>query len=171
MITSVPLRPLLKKYMPSWIYDRLALTIYGFEFQEKLRPYEQYAAPQGNDKSYAIVTAGRFEVETRDPEITTEILRRPTDFQQVDLTELFMGRFGANVLTSDGDSWSRQRKVIAGVINERISKTVFNESLQQTNGLLDEVLGDEKAGETNRIFDMMKKITINVLSGAGMGYV
>jgi cytochrome P450 len=169
MITSVPLRPWLKRYMPTWIWDRLSLTIYGLEFHEKLRPYEQYAAPQGNDKSYVIVTPGRFEVETRDPEITTEVLRRPTDFQQVDLTELFMARFGQNVLTSDGDSWSRQRKVVAGVINERISKTVFNESIHQTSGLLDEVLGNEKAAETNRIFDMMKKITINVLSGAGMG--
>lgn len=168
MITSVPLRPILKKYLPKWIYDRLSLTIYGFEFHERLRPYEQIGAPYGNDKSYAIATPGRFEVETRDPEITTEILRRPTDFMQVDLTELFMGRFGQNVLTSDGESWARQRKVVAGVINERISKTVFNESFHQTDGLLDEVLGDKKVGETNRIFDMMKKITINVLSGAGM---
>lgn len=169
MITSVPLRPYLEKYMPVWIYDRLSLTIYGLEFHEKLRPYEQYAAPQGNDKSYAIVTPGKFEVETRDPEIATEVLRRPTDFPQVDLTELFMGRFGRNVLTSNGDVWSRQRKLIAGVINERISKTVFNESIHQTSGLLDEVIGTEEAAETNRMFDMMKKITINVLSGAGMG--
>jgi cytochrome P450 len=155
--------------MPKWVYDRLSLTIYGFEFHEKLRPFQQYAAPQGNDKSYAIVTPGKFEVSTRDPEITAEVLRRSRDFMQVDLTELFMGRFGQNVLTSDGDSWSRQRKAVASVINERISKTVFNESIHQTKGLLDEVLGHGNMAETNRIFDMMKKITINVLSGAGMG--
>ncbi|KAH8662818.1 cytochrome P450 [Tricladium varicosporioides] len=169
MTTSVPLRPWLIRNMPKWIYDRLSLTIYGFEFHEKLRPYEQYAAPQGNDKSYVIVTPGKFELSTRDSEIITEILARPKDFMVVDLTELFMGKFGSNVLTSNGDSWSRQRKIVASVINERISKTVFSESTHQTQGLLDEVLGHTDAGETNRIFDMMKKITINVLSGAGMG--
>lgn len=169
MMTSVPLRPWLKKNAPKWIYDRLSLTIYGFEFHEKLRPFEQFAAPQGNDYSYVIVTPGKFEITTRDPEIVAEILARPRDFMQVDLTALFMGRFGPNVLTTDGDAWARQRKVVASVINERISKTVFNESIHQTAGLLGEVVADGKAGESNRIFDMMKKITINVLSGAGMG--
>jgi cytochrome P450 len=163
------LRPWLSRNMPKWIYDRLDLTIYGFEFRVKLRVFEQYAVPQGNDKSYAIVGVGRFEVSTRDPEILTEVLNRPKDFMTMDLSELFMGRFGPNVLISDGDAWARQRKVVASVINERISKTVFNESIHQTKGLVEEVLGDGNAAETNRIFDMMKKITINVLSGAGMG--
>lgn len=169
MITSVPLRPWLQRNMPKWVYDRLVLTIYGFEFHESLRPYNEYAAPQGNDKSYVIVTPGKLEVSTRDPEVVSEVLRRPGDFQQVDLTELFMAIFGQNVLTSDGDAWARQRKVVASVINERISKTIFHESIHQTEGLVDEVIGQGSMGETNRIFDMFKKITINVLSGAGMG--
>ena len=169
MVISVPLRPWLIKTLPKWVYDRLGLTIYGFEFHEKLRPFEQYAAPQGNDKSYAIVTTGKFEISTRDPEIVAEVLRRPRDFMQVDITDLFMARFGHNVLTSNGDNWSRHRKIVAGVLNERVSKTVFNESIHQTEGMLDEVLGSGDVGETSRIFDMMKKITINVLSGAGMG--
>lgn len=169
MIVSVPLRPWLNKTMPNWIRDRLSLTIYGVEFHEQLRPFDQYAAPQGNDKSYSLVTPGMFEVTTRDPELTTEILRRTNDFLPLELTELFMGKFGPNVLTSHGESWARQRKVVASVINERISRTVFNESIGQTSGLLDELLGEGSAGESNRVFDMMKKITINVLSGAGMG--
>jgi cytochrome P450 len=160
MLVSVPLRPWLTRNMPKWVNDRLSLTIYGFEFHEQLRPFEQYSAPQGNDMSYTIVTPGKFEVSTRDPEITTEILNRTRDFVPVDLTELFMAKFGPNVLTSHGDSWARQRKVVAGVINERISKTVFNESIHQTKGLIDEVI-EGSAGETNRIFDMMKKITIS----------
>ena len=81
-----------------------------------------------------------------------------------------MAKFGHNVLTTNGERWARQRKIVAGVINERISKTVFNESVHQTAGLLDEVVGEEReAGESAKIFDYMKKITINVLSGAGMG--
>jgi cytochrome P450 len=82
-----------------------------------------------------------------------------------------MGQFGRNVLTDNGEKWAKQRKVVAGVINERISKTVFNESVRQTEGLLGEVYerADGGVSDSNRLFDMMKKITIHVLSGAGMG--
>lgn len=81
-----------------------------------------------------------------------------------------MGKFGDNVLTTNGNRWARQRKVIAGVINERISKAVFHESIRQSDGLLEELDStDEKYVGTFRLFDMAKKITIHVLSGAGMG--
>lgn len=169
MVSSVPLRPWLAAHMPKWINDRLSLTIFGFEFHEKLRAFHQYAAPQGDDKSYAIVTPGKFEIHSRDTEIVYEVLRRPNDFLPMTETELFMNKFGSNVLTSSGESWSRQRKVVASVINERISRTVFQESLQQTKGLISEVLAGGEVGESTRVFDMLKKITINVLSGAGMG--
>lgn len=169
MVSSVPLRPWLAAHMPKWINDRLSLTIFGFEFHEKLRAFHQYAAPQGNDKTYAIVTPGKFEIHSRDTEIVYEVLRRPNDFLPMTETELFMNKFGSNVLTSSGESWARQRRLVASVINERISKTVFQESLQQTKGLINEVLAGGEVGESTRVFDMLKKITINVLSGAGMG--
>jgi cytochrome P450 len=58
-------------------------------------------------------------------------------------------------------------------LNERISASVFSESLKQTDGMLNELFGpNSQTGDTTvttRAFDMMKKITIHVLSGAGMG--
>ncbi|KXT14451.1 hypothetical protein AC579_4801 [Pseudocercospora musae] len=170
MITSVPLRPWLKRNLPTWITDRISLCIYGHEFHEGTRQYEVWGRPQGNEDTVIMVTPGLYEMNTRDPELAMEILRNYRAFTSHDLTVLFMARFGQNVLTSNGDDWVRQRKVIASTINERISKTVFNESVHQTAGLLDEVVGGEKqTGESAKIFDYMKKITINVLSGAGMG--
>lgn len=173
MAFSVPLRPYLQRWLPKAVYNRIILTIYGWEFHERLRPYKEYSAPRGNDKSFMLVTCGRSELWTCDAEIASEVLRRPRDFQQVDLTDLFMARFGHNVLTSNGDRWARQRKIVASVINERISKVVFNESIRQTDGLLREVYrgAPEKgeAADTTHMFDIVKKITIHVLSGAGMG--
>lgn len=61
---------------------------------------------------------------------------------------------------------------MAGAINERVSKAVFDESARQTTGLLDEVMSAADlngAAETSKLFDMAKKITIHVLSGAGLG--
>ncbi|KAK4501848.1 hypothetical protein PRZ48_007657 [Zasmidium cellare] len=161
--TSVPLRPWLKRNLPTPIYNRLVLTIYGFEFTEKLRIFNEYC---GGGKSYVMVTTGKYEFSTRDPELATEILRRTRDFQQQDSIGVVLDRFGKNLLSSDGEDWARQRRVVASTLNERISKTIFEESVKQTEGLLGDVGGGEVTGE---LFDGMKKITINVLTGAGMG--
>ncbi|GAB7331920.1 hypothetical protein MBLNU13_g03844t1 [Cladosporium sp. NU13] len=170
MLISVPLRPVFKKYLPESIYERLSLVTYGWEFHHGLEVFHKHGKP-GNDKTFFLVTCGAAEISTRDPEVSWEISRRPRDFRQPATTDLIIGRFGGNVLSSNDESWAKQRKVVASVINERISKTVFNESIVQTEGLLAEVYdkADGKTTDTNQLFDMMKKITIHVLSGAGMG--
>lgn len=92
MILSVPLRPWLQKYLPGFIYKRLALTIYCWEYLEGLRPFRELAARGKDDKSFMLVTCGRAEFSTRDPELVNEILYRTRDFHQLDLTELFVSR-------------------------------------------------------------------------------
>lgn len=159
IVISVPLRPFLQKILPGCIFRKVDLTIYGHEFHQK------HAHHQRSGGSYVLVTPGSFEFVTKDPEVSVEILRRVRDFQSHRLTHLFMSRFGGNVLASDGEDWGRMRRIVAPVINERVSERVFEESGRQTEGLLREVEG----GQTNRLFDMMKRITVNVLSGAGMG--
>ncbi|CAJ2509377.1 Uu.00g144030.m01.CDS01 [Anthostomella pinea] len=136
-------------------------SFFWMAFSVPLRPHLQKWLPKW------IMT----EMVTSDPEIAHEILRRPRDFVQHSLMDLFMARFGRNVLTTNGDHWARQRRIVASAINERISKAVFNESVKQTDELLSVVYrgAKDKAAETNGIFDMIKKVTIHVLNGAGMG--
>ncbi|KAK7751220.1 hypothetical protein SLS62_006765 [Diatrype stigma] len=177
MLFSVPMRPWMRRILPTSIWNYVNLTVYGWEFHEKLRPFQEYAAPQGNPKSYLLAGCGTLEFWTCDPEVAHEILRRPRDFHQHHLTGLFMGVFGHNILTDNGDQWARQRKIVASVITERISKSVFEESVRQTRGMIQEVLSaapsspqpEASSATSNNLFDMIKKITIHVLSGAGMG--
>jgi len=78
-------------------------------------------------------------------------------------------------------------QIVASVINERISKSVWDESVRQTLGMLDEIFSPSpsapntkattttttntkiSAATTNQVPEMLKKCTVNVLSGAGMG--
>lgn len=83
IILSVPLRPLLQKWLPKVVYERLALTIYGWEFLEGLRPFQGLAARDEDDKSFMLVTCGRAELSTCDPELVNEILYRTRDFYQL----------------------------------------------------------------------------------------
>lgn len=88
IVISVPLRSLLRKWLPRWLFQRMALTIYGYEFTEKLRPFEH------DEKTFMLVTCGRPEISTRDPELVAEILNRPRTFVQMDLTEKFVSAAG-----------------------------------------------------------------------------
>lgn len=174
MILQMPLSPVLKRWLPSVLWQRINITVAGWEFHLRNDPFDRYAAPQGNRKSFVSVCFNpHLELNTWDSEIISQVLGRPNDFQVEEFTKLFMDRFGRNVLTSNGDAWHRQRKVVASAINEKISKAIFNETIQQTQGLLHEVFNQDHANissaDTNKLFDMMKKITMKVLSGAGLG--
>ncbi|GAB7357366.1 hypothetical protein MBLNU459_g8311t1 [Dothideomycetes sp. NU459] len=174
LLISVPLRPWLKKVLPTRIWNRLTLTIYGWEFFEKRRPFDEYAAPQGDPRSFLLISYGGIQLCTADPSIAAEVLQRTSDFEMPALTGLFLGQFGHNVLTSNGERWAKQRKVMASVINERISKTIFDATMCQTTGMLEELglIGtaqDKHSTESVKLFDMIKRITIHVLSEAGMG--
>ncbi|KAF2136195.1 uncharacterized protein K452DRAFT_280347 [Aplosporella prunicola CBS 121167] len=160
----------LQRILPASIWRRVALTIFGWEFHEKTRPFDQFAPHHG---SYLLVGLGKLELWTADPKATQDILLRVRDFEVPQALEYALGQYGPNVLTTNGDKWAKHRRIATSVIDERISKTVFNESVRQTHGLLDEVLsthGNKSySAETPLLFDMLKKITIHVLIGAGMG--
>jgi len=174
LLAAVPLRPWLKSVLPTRIWNRLTLTIYGWDFYEKRRPFDEYAAPQGNPKSFLMASCGPLELWTADPIVATDVLRRTDDFKMPPLVGVLLGQFGHNVLTTNGQRWAKQRKVVASVINERISKTIFDAAICQTTGMLDELSSSKtqkgnSAIETRKMFDMIKRITIHVLSEAGMG--
>lgn len=89
MLASPPLKPWLQKNLPKFIWRRITYTIYGWEFHERLRPFVEYCRP--DDRSFMLVTCGkRLECWTSDAEFVTQVLSRPKDFHQMDLTELFV---------------------------------------------------------------------------------
>ncbi|KAK2750849.1 cytochrome P450 CYP13A3 [Colletotrichum kahawae] len=175
ILASVPLRPWLKNNLPTRVWKRMVLTIYGWEFYEKRRPFDEYCAPKDDRRSFMVASCGGVELWTADPVLATEVLRRTGDFDMPALTGLFLGHFGHNVLTTNGERWARQRKVVASVINDRISKAIFDSAMRQTSGMLEEILFTDSKEKTSSlaqssaIFDMIKRVTIHVLSEAGMG--
>ena len=89
MLASPPLKPWLKKNLPEFIWRRITYTIYGWEFHERLRPFLEHCQPE--DRSFMLVTCGqRLECWTSDAEFVSQVLSRPKDFHQLDLTELFV---------------------------------------------------------------------------------
>lgn len=162
-ILSVPLRPLLHRYLPSNLYTRLNHTTYGFEFSEKFQTHALLG------KSFMVVTSGNNELMVADPDLAMEILRRPKEFRQTLIGSRVMRIFGDNLITSDGEHWARQRRLIAGSVNEKISSMVWREAREQTGEMLEVYTADKDAGETNDYAEGLKNIAINVLGVAGYG--
>jgi cytochrome P450 len=77
-----------------------------------------------------------MEMSIIDPELAVEILKRPKDFPNNDITGVILNIFRTSLLTTNGETWSRQRKLIAPNINEKISSLVFGESCCQAREML-----------------------------------
>lgn len=168
----------LKSYLPRWLptklWERLSITIFGFEFEEKMRPFEQYATQPGEEmgRTYFLVGLGkRIDVWTTDPKAAQDMLVRVRDFEMPKEVAEPLGQFGPNILMSNGDEWQRHRRAITSTIDERVSRNAFEESMRQARFLLDDVFSSQKGdtADTLALFDMLKTVTINVLLGAGMG--
>lgn len=163
MVLSVPMRPLFEKYLPTWMFEPIELATYGWEFRLKEAIFDKYKTP-----AFILVTAGANELSLNDPELAYEVLKRIKDFPNTDMASVIMNIFGPSLLTSGGESWARQRKLIAPNVNEKISGLVFAESCRQSREMLASYMDDFK-GVTNDTMRGMKQIAINVLGTAGFG--
>ena len=160
MILGPILRKPLSSLLPPALFTRINTTTYGFEFFEKHHAHARLG------KSFLLVTSNNNELNVADPDLAYEILRRPKEFRQTLVGSAVMRIFGDNLITSDGEHWGRQRKLIASNINEKISDTVFQESVRQTR----EMLAVYGSGEpTDEYAEGLKGIAINVLGVAGYG--
>lgn len=158
----MPLNPLFRKILPEWLYEPVNLGTYGFEIRLKSSIFEKYGP------AVMLVSSGPMEMSIIDPELAVEILKRPKDFPNNDITGVILNIFGTNLLTTNGETWSRQRKLIAPNINEKISSLVFGESCRQAREMLSFYI-DDMRGITNDTMKGMKTVAINVLGTAGFG--
>ncbi|KAI0968648.1 cytochrome P450 [Xylaria arbuscula] len=175
LILSTTNRHRLQQLLPTWLWKRISLTILGWEFHEQLRPFIQLKAHDEDElcKAFLLVGFGTLDFWTADPKTAQEICSRVHDFEVPRTLELALGQYGPNVMTTNGKTWARHRRIVTSVIDDHILKTVFDESIRQTHGLLNQAFSPSSSNadsaETRLIFDMIKKVTIHVLFNASMG--
>ncbi|KAK1984493.1 cytochrome P450 [Colletotrichum cereale] len=133
-IFSVPLRPVLRRFLPARVYNTVSLAIFGWEFLDKSAVHDRLGP------AFVIVTTGENELICADPAMAQVILAKRNDFVQGEILKRIMGFAGGNVQTSNGDSWSRQRRIVATALNERISPGVWKETAAQAASLTDFLL-------------------------------
>ncbi|KAE9993167.1 hypothetical protein EG327_006166 [Venturia inaequalis] len=167
IVLSVPLRRTIEKLTSNSFYDKhFKITIYGWEFRDKNGSNEKMHDRYG--PMFLLVSAGETELWVADPTAAQSILTKRKDFVQSKMGTKIMEALGPNIITSDGDAWARQRRLIAPNLNERISEVVWTESTTQAATMAHHLLSQPK-GETNTTLEGLRSIALNVLGQAGYG--
>lgn len=158
----------LRRVLPARLWRRLSLTILGWQFHEKTWPFDQVTGPYGT--SFLLGGFGKLELWTADPKVAEEILSRVYDFKNPEVLRHSLGQFGPNVITTNGSQWARHRRLFTSVMDERISKTVFDHSIRQIRHLLDSLLesapNKPDSIDTPLLFDMLKQVSLQVILSA-----
>ncbi|KAI2848382.1 hypothetical protein CBS11852_2944 [Aspergillus niger] len=149
----------LKRYLPTWLHEHVDIHIHGWEFRHKNAMHRRYG------KVFAIVSPDECSLWIADPTVGATVLQRRKDFIQPDVVAKFMGVFGPTLIQSNGEDWTRQRRIIAPQLNETIMGEVWEESCRQARAMLEHLL-QHPGGDT---LTGLRSIAINVLGQAGYG--
>ena len=158
-----PFLPLVKRFLPPSFAHTYDLGIYGVEWRDRL------AERQRETPGYLVVSLFKPpELFVEDGELANAILSRRREFEQDKVSRRIMNQFGPSLTGSVGEAWSRQRRLIAPMLNERIMETVWDESLQQTNQMMSHFSEIEGGATRSTVFGL-RKIAFNILSTIGYG--
>ncbi|KAE8834074.1 hypothetical protein PTNB73_09924 [Pyrenophora teres f. teres] len=166
-ILSVPLRPVFRFLLPSPLFAIVELSIWGWEFRDKAAIHEKLGP------AFIFVTTGLNRLVCADPYMAHAIMMKRKDFVHTEITYKAMGFLGANIITAKDDSWSRQRRIVAPALSERISQEVWTESMEQASSLVNTLLlpsTSHSAEKGSEAITGLRAIAMNVLVRIAYGY-
>ncbi|KAK8104428.1 uncharacterized protein PG998_011461 [Apiospora kogelbergensis] len=162
-IISEPLRPILRCLLPASSFRTFQLTLWGWEFHDKSAAHERLGP------ALVLVTTGLNRLISADPVMAAAILARRRDFVHPDVTTNTMGLLGPNIVTTSDESWSRQRRIVASALSERISPGVWKESTEQASSLIDALHCSHSSGGSAETVTGLRAVAINVLTRVAYG--
>lgn len=82
------------------------------------------------------------------------------------LIGLPLDQFGHNMLTTDVEGWTKQRKIIAGVTDKCISKSIVDATICHTAGMLDRLLntGTEETFESGDLSQILAQSILRIVN-------
>ncbi|KAF2442518.1 cytochrome P450 [Karstenula rhodostoma CBS 690.94] len=162
-VVASPFYSLITRFFPQSFARTYDLGVYGVEWRDRVAKRER------ETPGYIVVTpANALELFVEDGEMANAILARRREFEQDEVSRTIMNRFGEALAGSVGEGWSRQRRLIAPMLNERIMETVWSESQQQTHDMMS-CFTNVEDGTTSGTVTGLRRIAFNILSTIGYG--
>ncbi|KAI6350833.1 hypothetical protein MCOR25_010348 [Pyricularia grisea] len=166
-LLSETLHTILVRILPSSAYAYIEPSFIGWEFHNKGAIHQRLGS------TFVIVTSGINRLVSSDPALCSNFMTRRREFVHTDISTRVMGMHGPNIITATEDAWSRQRRIVAPALNERISSDVWDESIEQAYSLADVLMSSSSSNpaedrSTDTVFGL-RSIAINVLSRIAYG--
>lgn len=162
-IFAGPFLPLALRFLPQSFARTYDLGVYGVEWRDRVAKRER------ETPGYFVLNSSKtLDLFVEDGEIVNAILTRRRDFEQDGVSMMILNLFGPSLAGSVGDAWSRQRRLIAPMLNERIMENVWNESHQQATQMMAHITNVE-GGTTSGTANGLRRIAFNILSTIGYG--
>ena len=117
--------------------------------------------------AFVLCTPGINEVIVADPAAVNNLLSRRKDFIKPPIIYDGMNAFGKNLDSVEGETWQRHRKLTAPNFNERVSSSVWAESLRQASQMLDKWTSSPDG--TKSVVEDTATVALHVLTYAGLG--
>ncbi|KAK9799861.1 putative Cytochrome P450 [Seiridium cardinale] len=115
---------------------------------------------------FVLVTPQYNMIQLNNPEATTNVFKRSTDFPRPVWVNDVLGVFGPNISCAEGQSWKTQRRVATRCFNEANNEIVWSETL----GLSEDMLRYWSSKTSIKSSaDDIRTLTLNVLARAGFG--
>ncbi|TVY80294.1 Cytochrome P450 72A14 [Lachnellula suecica] len=125
----------------------------------------------GSD-TFWLTAPGGPALWTGDAEAISQIVHRWKDFSKSVDDYVALDVYGPNVVTTEGPTWQRHRKITAPPFNEKNSSLVFQQTVSQVKAMLHafthDANGEEAAPVVKDLIHWTLLLTLNVLSGASL---
>ena len=118
--------------------------------------------------AFTIVTPGNNQLMIASAYTVENVSNRRKEFGKPYAAYGALEIFGPNVNTVNGESWRRHRKITTPPFNEHNHSAVWNESLRQAGGMLQQWLYVGEDGVKTTMTDNMV-LTLHVLIATGFG--
>lgn len=111
-----------------------------WHYRDHYEPFEKLG------ETFLIVSPGNLVLFTANAEAIHQITSKRDAFPKATESYALLEMYGKNVLTTEGATWRMHRKITSASFNERNAALVFGESIEQTQGLIDQWLGPDGKG-------------------------
>lgn len=124
-------------------------------------------------ENYIIASPGGTYLNLTQPEAVAQMALRRHEFQKPIEVYSIVDMFGPSVVTTEGETWKRHRKIVGPAFSEKSNALVWKESLRQASGMLD--LWASQGNNTTddiAVKDIAQDtatLALHVISGVGFG--
>ena len=127
MLSQDSLMPILRS-LPFGLGNWAVYSGHGNVFSNR------YSLNEKHGPAYLVVTPSDIVLWVGDAAAAEEVLTKRNDFIKPQETGEALEMYGKNVLTVNGDDWSRHRRITTPPFNERNNNSIWRESLAQATG-------------------------------------